>query len=159
MVKQFFTAASFASLLLLSACSSLSTKPISAEDKDTTGQYDGLWILNEKALSARQQIGNSFFRCYFNDVTQSVFVTDGVATMRRGSKSYQSNVASNGRFRIEIPSDSKFTRSSGVNANKNGITYIYTGKLANDNGKGLLTLGMESLNNSGCSTRVSIKQG
>jgi len=45
---------------------------------------------------------------------------------------------------------------SGTDSARNAVTYVFKGYLAEDATKGLFTIGMEELNNSGCSTKLTI---
>jgi len=156
MIRKLITTASITSLLLLSACAATLVKPISESDKDTTGEFNGTWTLTQKALASNQNVGDRLFKCRFYDSKAIIRVQNGVGNMVYGKYNGTGNVSNDGAFYIEIPTEHKFKRSLGTSSAKNGVTYVFKGHLAKDASKGLFTIGMEELNNAGCSTRLTI---
>lgn len=156
MLKNLITSASIAGLLLLSSCAATLLKPIKESDKDTTGEYNGTWTLTQKALAANQSVGDKLFKCTFYNSTAIIRVNNGVGQLRYGKYSGKGNISNKGAFYIEIPTEHGFKSSSGTNSSQNAITYIFKGFLAKDASKGLYTIGMAELNNSGCSTKLTI---
>ena len=138
----------------LSSCSGLIVSPVSDANRDTKNTYDGRWSLNTRPLNSIQDIGIDRFRCKFVAQTISMTVSNGIGRIYfRGTK-HAGNIAGDGKFRIEIPTDRRFTKSDGNNDVKNRITYIYQGFLSADGAPGLFILGKENLNNTGCSTKL-----
>jgi len=142
--------------LTLASCASINPTNVSDKDRDTTGSFDGRWTLSQHALRARQVVAQQGFKCKFSKLTRSMLVKDGVASISIGKYRGEGNVSSGGRFRIEIPTDRKFTNSTGVSSIGSEITYIFQGKLGEQKTTGLYTIGKKALNNGGCSTKLTI---
>lgn len=144
----------FICTIALTGCASLIVSPVSDSDRDTENTYDGKWRMTTLPLDSIQTVGKTRFRCEFGKRVAILRVRDGVANVNGRDSKILTNVSSDGKFRLEIPTDRKFTRSNGINEIKNGLTVIYQGILSDGEKSGLYILGKESLNNSGCSTRM-----
>jgi hypothetical protein len=107
-------------------------------------------------LSATQDIGRERFTCTFKVRTIAKAVNNGTGRINYGGTMRSGNIASNGKFRIELPTENRFKKSNGDNDVKNRITYIFQGYLAESGASGLFTSGKEDLNNAGCSTKLVI---
>lgn len=156
MLSKIIISISLAGLVLLSACASTIIRPIKEADRAVAGEFDGVWKLTQKALSARQSVGTRLFNCKFYNSTAIVSVKNGIGQLRYGKYRGKGNISKKGAFYIEIPTEHKFKNSLGDNDPKNGVTYVFKGFLAKDASKGLFTIGMQAQNNTGCSTKLTI---
>ena len=156
MLSKLIKAISLASLVFISACASTLISPIKEDDRAIGGEFDGVWKLTQKALSARQTVGTRLFNCKFYNSTAIVLVKNGIGQLQYGKHRGEGNISKKGAFYIEIPTEHKFKNSLGDNDPKNGVTYVFKGFLAKDASKGLFTIGMQAQNNTGCSTKLTI---
>ena len=142
----------------LSTCAAFIVTPVSDADRDTNETFDGHWRMTLVPLNSIQIVGKERFRCDFRTNVSVLSVKHGVAKITGSYPAHVTNVAANGRFRLEIPTENRFRNSRGDNEIKNRVTRIYQGILSGDASTGLYTLGKESLNNAGCSTRMVIEK-
>ena len=143
---------------LLSSCAAFIVSPVSDADRDTNQTFDGHWRMTTAPLNSMQTVGKARFRCDFRKNVSMLRVKDGAAKITGRYPNHVTNVAANGRFRLEIPTENRFRNSRGNNEIKNRVVHIYQGILSEEESTGLFILGKESLNNAGCSTEMTIKK-
>jgi hypothetical protein len=154
LLKKIVTVGLVAALFLSAGCASRVSKPVSDELRDTKLQYEGSWQVHRLKAPRKQTFGRERFNCPVDGFKFAVVVRSGVMEMNFRGKTHKTNVAQDGSFRMEIPTDKSYRRSRGANANKSEITVILQGSLAGDNPAGLYTIGTARLNNQGCEART-----
>lgn len=157
-LKQLVTAGLATALFLVAGCASRVSKPVSDELRDTELQYEGRWQVHRLKAPRKQIIGRERFTCHVDGFKFRVSVRKGVMAMNYDKKTYKTNVAHDGSFRMEIPTERSYRRTTGANENKSGITVILQGSLASDSLAGLYTTGTARLNNQGCEARTKFKK-
>lgn len=141
---------------LLPACSALIMSPVSDADRDTQNTYDGYWKFETKSISSTQTVGTYLYNCKFVESTTFMNVKNGIGSIKYRGQQHRTNIAKNGTFRIEIPTERRFRKANGNDDVKNRVTEIYQGRLNESGASGLFVLGHEARNNTGCSTKISI---
>lgn len=145
--------------LSISGCSWIITRPVADADRDSTGNFDGRWMLQLQPNKGRQQVGNAYFICDFKARAVHFSVKNGVASMYYGNKKVDTNVSMDGRFRFEIETDRHYSSTrTGEKSIGSSITDIYQGNLSDSSLKGQFIIGKRSENNHGCATKIKIKK-
>lgn len=157
-IKQLSAIAIVVILTLSSGCASRVNRPISDENRDTELQYEGRWQVHRFKAARKQVFGSDHFNCSGKETTFTMAVRSGVLELLRFGSVHKTNVAHDGSFRLEMPTDFTYKRSQGASGNKSEITMILQGNLAGKDPTGLYTVGMASLNNQGCQARAKFSR-
>ena len=126
------------SVIFLQGCASLTLRPISEKNKDTTGVYDGQWLGTVISTSGRQQNPGGYATCPSRAGQKYPFiVSDGqIGITNLEDISY---INSDGKFRVEIPRVmTVFTDSVPVRTN---TMFIISGSLKTKSGEVRQSLG------------------
>lgn len=157
-LKQIVALGLVTTLGLSMGCANRVSRPVSDELRDTQMLYEGRWEVHRLKSPRYQFFGPDRFNCPTDEFKLRLAVRDGVMEMNYGRNTYKTNVASNGSFRLEIPTDGSYKRPSGANDNKSEITVILQGSLAGDKPAGFYTIGTARINNRGCEAPTKFKK-
>lgn len=148
--------------LLLSGCVGSMTRATEESDKDTTGKFDGLWSVQVHKSPALQFIQNWQLSCANLERKTNILVKDGKIVSLAGQNSTQANtyVSQKGVFRYVQPLADKATASgtSDVSMSDGAAKIIFSGKLSDTSGKGILTIGIAQFAYDGCKARVTFSK-
>lgn len=145
--------------LVVSACATSVSTPITESNKDSSGTFDGQWLATAQSTATIQpSINNVRFSCRdLGGEKYSFKVHNSQITMYVGSRRATSFVDTNGRFRLIAPyGNVRATGPTGFRINNTNINFVLSGSLTKENG--ILTLGYEEFNNRGCNTTLAIKK-
>lgn len=144
------------STLLLGACAGVVSRPVVEDDRDTSGQYDGVWTASVESVGGVQQIERWSFNCAAQDFTFDIAIESGLVRFvneaDNANVTTETYVDTDGRFRLELPLDKK-TRAAGESDQQisdGSITIILEGELASDEPGGFYTAGVADFLNRGC---------
>jgi len=149
------TALCLTGALSLQACAKTTALgTVSEADRDTTGDFDGRWLVVGKRTASTQRSGKWRLNCQKHEGRRfgPLTVSKGSVTMRMGEASGTGFINSSGKFKVSVPLDIEARESgrSDASINKGSITYIVRGSLADQTGR--FVFGVEQFGNAGCST-------
>lgn len=150
-----------ATILGLSACSTMVSKPIAESKRDNSGSFDGNWKLVMQAAPEKQNIEKWVFTCPNMKGEMNFRVSSGEAKIRVDNRNTSTFVDAKGRIRFEIPLKgvAKASASSFESILKGERTLIIQGTMGGKKSAGLVTYGIAQFGNNGCSTRAKfVKQ-
>lgn len=143
-------------LLLAQACSTQVKHVVADKFRDNSNQYDGHWTAYTMETVPSQQVGNWKLSCkpLFEQIP--IDVRDGVLAVNLNNTEYFTNVSTNGRFRLEIPTDLKpdASASSVENLTNAYITLVLQGSLKGMDPEGRFIVGISTFKNQGCTSRI-----
>ena len=155
--RNILSASLIISACILQGCFPAGFRPVSEENKDTSGSFDGRWIAVGQSTASTQRVENWTLRCADRkDISYGpINVSDGEATANLGRFKGEGFVDSSGNFRIEVPieAEAKESGTSNSTIQDGAVTMIFTGSLAKQTG--FLTFGIAQFGNSGCDTSVA----
>lgn len=142
---------------LLTACAGGVIKPTSEIDKDTTGQFDGLWAVTVSKGASLQYIQNWQFDCGDMSHQFEMTVVDGAINVESDSSEATAYVAANGSFKLQLPLDDVAEASgiSDVPIANGKQQLILVGTLGDRDSTGYLTLGVAEFGYAGCTSKVN----
>ncbi|PID60620.1 MAG: hypothetical protein CSB44_09560 [Gammaproteobacteria bacterium] len=141
---------------LVAACGSSAIKP---SERDTTGQYDGLWVgrVSEPRASRVELSGSWYTKCDWEPFEVRFVVEDGRIRLRRDSRNeFNTPVAGDGRFHLERPGKMATGRIGTLPGNGKAV-YVYTGSLAEDGREGWYKPYVTSMGTGGCSAKMTLE--
>lgn len=153
-VSRFVTLSSF--IFLSVGCVGL-VKPVSEDDRDTSGSYDGRWLATHTFTAETQIVQNWRMTCNEPSEKFGLVVSDGVLWIDGREPKVETYISSKGEFRLEMPTSSKIRESEGTSRGiGNGkITMILLGDFSGAEPKGVFTMGIAQLGNAGCTSKYS----
>ncbi len=141
--------------LLLSACASGPSRPVTDAERDQSGQYAGTWNALFEAAPSRLFIHNWEVHCGKGQEFEARLVVEGgAANMLLFGKMHTTNVGKDGKFRFEVPTGGSVVGRGGSDVGDGSVTYIVTGNLAESEPRGRWTHGVKSMGNTGCNAPV-----
>jgi len=152
---RFFSIAAICTALTLQACGSA---PVKDSDRDTSGAFDGKWLMSVDKFAGLQYIENWNFTCDNPAFANDMIIKGGkviIKPWRNSGRSYTTNIDSKGRFKFELPLNSKAS-SSGASATTiaNGNTkLIVSGNLRKSSGSYMF--GIQQFGWQGCRSKVN----
>lgn len=141
-------------LTLLGGCAS---GPVSQSDRDTSGNYDGVWVGSVGGPRASNEIlpGNWRMSCDWEPFEIYVVVDDG--QLRLGRLEKRTAVSTKGRFRYDL--ESGFAQmTGGVMPGNSKFKYIYSGTLAGGKPSGKYMQTIPTIANTGCSSKIKFRR-
>jgi len=143
---------------IATGCAGMVASKVSDADKVQSDKFDGLWRAEITSGGGIQYVGTQGLRCNSKQRGFTLAVNDGKVSVSSGlpRSGGTANVNSQGKFRLEIPTKDEF-KGGNFNVQKPGITLVVQGNLAENTQKGIFVIGMQQLNNEGCSSRVKFK--
>jgi len=145
--------------LALQGCASTVTKPVSSQDRDQSGVFDGEWsatVVN----TPRTQYGPSNWEYTCGDQSGrslgNIIVSNSIAQTQMVDQ--QAFVNRDGKFRFEIPMGevAAASGSSDSTITNGGMTFIVYGSLKE--AKGSMVYGIAEFGNTGCRSSVEFKR-
>jgi len=146
-------------IALLAGCASVVTSPISENDKDPNGTFDGQWKANVLKSPATQFLpGNWRLSCSGKPWEFTMNVNDSRARIDFQQAGHFAFVDKAGRFRFEIPMNNDTTASgtSDISITRGQRTMIINGSLENTSGR--ITFGVAEFSNQGCTAKIAYSQ-
>jgi len=146
-----------ASACILQSCLPAGFLPISEENKDSSGRFDGQWEAVGISTATTQRVG--IWRLTCSDKKDKTYgpirVSDGRASTTIGGREGTGFIDSTGSFRLEVPVavEARAAGNSDSTLNNGAVTIILNGSLADQTG--LLTFGVADFANAGCATSVA----
>lgn len=145
-------------LMTLAGCANKVARQVTDNNRDTSGRYDGQWLVHTLPAATIQNIEQWRFRCDNMEGQFTVRVEDGklYAISDFDNRPHTTNINSKGEFRLLMPSASKVKEGARASASVYGgdVTYIVQGSLAGEKPSGYLTTGVAQFGNNGCTTGV-----
>lgn len=143
--------------MALQACSG--ARAVSEADRDTTGSFNGSWLIVGKRTASTQQV-NYQVRLNCGDLEGDQFgpliVDNGQASLTLDGSTGTGYVSSKGDFRVEVPIDASIRESGKSELQGGDITIIVNGSLQKRNGR--LVVGIKKFGNAGCSTSTTLQR-
>jgi hypothetical protein len=144
----------------LTGCAGAVPRAVAEADRDTTGRFDGEWLVRVDATRNKQEIQRWVMSCQTDAYILPMLVRSGKASINIGDaqshETYQAWVDDKGRFRMSIPTDAS-AHESGTSDDKiiaGEITIILRGILGGNKQVGYVTNGIRQFGNNGCTYRV-----
>lgn len=151
--KHILVASLIGTTLLMQACAS---SVVSDSERDTSGKFDGQYTMEVSKMAGVQFVENWRFNCGGKAYTTWMNVKDGRAFFQpfAPGKPFESNIDSNGRFRLEVPLENEATASGSSSSTivDGRRKYILTGNL--EGGSGRMVFGVKQFAWQGCQTKV-----
>lgn len=143
-------------VLALQACSTQVKSVVADQFRDSANQYDGYWNAYTVETVFNQKVDNWKLSCKTLFEQIPISVQDGILAVNLNDTEYITNVSSNGRFRLEIPTSLKpDTSASSVETLTNAfITLVLQGTLKGADPEGRFIVGISSFRNRGCTSRI-----
>ena len=153
--KKLLLVSSVLSLLLLGGCA---TRHIDPADRDTTGTYDGGWILSVSAPKADRvrMPGRMVMHCEWEPYEFRVNIKDGQVQL--SGLEQEAVVATSGKFRFDRSAGSVRMMNGVLSGNDNKIIGIYTGDLSGEEPKGEFVQHIASLGGYACRANTSLRR-
>lgn len=149
-------------VMFLSGCVGSMTRATDESDRDLTGKFDGLWSVEVHKNPALQFIQNWQLSCANLERKTNLLVRDGKIVSLAGQNSTQANtyVSQKGVFRYVQPLADKATAAgtSDVSMSDGAAKLIFSGKLGDKSGKGILTIGIAQFAYDGCKAKVTFSK-
>jgi len=141
--------------IMLQGCAPMTIKQVSESARDTSGTYDGEWmVVVENTAGHQYGPGNWEFECAdrSGEKLGPFIVSDGVASISSENQTY---VNSKGKFRIVLPLSVKAAASgtSDSTLTNDQMTLFIHGSLEKQ--AGYMKVGIADLSNAGCTSTVS----
>ena len=129
---------------------------VPAEFRDLAGKYDGQWLAETLETRSPQSIQGWKIKCTPLELVIPMVIKEGVVTTNINDAAYSGFISSNGRFRLEIPTQMRMSNSitSEKSLNNTSITLILQGDLSRSPPSGGFILGVADLGDRGCTTSV-----
>jgi len=147
-------------LLFVAGCASTVFRPTEFTDRDLSGKFDGPWRVIVSKGAGIQYIENWEFTCA--DMSQEFDFTVKESTIVLSSEKSEAiaYVSRPGKFKISLPltSKSKSSGNSDSSLSRAENTLILRGRLSDENGKGLFTIGVAEFANAGCTSSVKFER-
>jgi len=99
----------FVSACILQACIPAGVRPVSEQNKDTTGSYDGRWIAVARSTASTQHVGRWRMNCSDQKDNRygPINVSNGEVAATLGTNTGKGFIDADGVFRLEIPTEAK----------------------------------------------------
>ncbi|MBX2883050.1 MAG: hypothetical protein KTR32_24065 [Granulosicoccus sp.] len=154
-LKKFITTALLSSLAFVGGCTA---KHIDPADRDTTGSYDGVWVVSVDAPKADRvpMPGNVVMHCSWEPYEFNLKVDEGRLLLEGYTR--ESVVSTEGNFRFDWDAGSVRMQSGVISGSANEIVGIYAGNLAGQEPGGKFTQYVASLGGNTCSADMSIRR-
>jgi len=149
-----------AAILVLSGCANTVSREVADNNRDTSGRYDGTWMVVILPAASIQTIEQWRFQCDGMEGQFPVDVRDGkLFAAKDGDGFHQTNVSRKGKFRLNMPTADMFQESARSSASiyASDVTYIVQGSLAGKQPSGYLTAGVAQFGNNGCTTKLQFE--
>lgn len=119
--------------LLISACASTVSRPVSESERDTTGKYDGQWNVKSVRTLSPQTFGTWRSNCTDPKLDFTFEVLAGEVKLTSNEEPQSAFVDKNGRFRMIIPSGQRVGASVSSTRNLNSeMAFVLEGRLGED---------------------------
>lgn len=141
----------------ITGCASTAFRPVSEENKSQSNSFDGQWMVTiQKAAGTQYGPGNWAYNCSGEPGEFPLSVQDSVIEMSFRNQLHDTYVDDAGKFRLEIPLDSKASAQgvSDSSLDRGEMTLIVTGSLAKQ--QGLLVWGIAEFANDGCKSKLTM---
>ena len=147
-------------ILLNVGCAAGVMAPVSESSRDHSGAYDGQWVANHVFTPDTQTLQGWQMRCRKPMDSIAMVVADGVVRPAGSNADIETFVSVAGRFRFDIPLDSKVREAGGSvgSISQGKVTMILRGNLAESQRTGRLTLGVAEFGNGGCTSSYSFQK-
>lgn len=141
---------------LVNACAGRVTRAISADDRDTSGTFDGRWIGTVVHTQSTQRFQGWVMSCAKPMNKIAILVKNGQVSTEAGDDAQVAYISREGRFRIAIPSGRRASASIASEVPLNSqVTYFVDGDLGTDKTVGAFVIGIADFGNSGCTSSIS----
>lgn len=142
-----------ASVLVLTLAGCASNPVVLEADRDTTGKFDGVWIVTAEGRAGEQYSGNETLRCRKLDWRSYLNVQDGKGSAGLGYKIWEKSiyVNSDGNFNVSAKTGNSWSDNKTLVVNLQGT-------LADNTGSGYYTIGREPFYGSGCRYKAKFER-
>ncbi len=161
MIKQsklkLFSALLFSTLL--TSCGAV-PKQIDSENRDTSGQYDGVWDVSVGKGRTLQYVQNWQFNCGDMSNSFQFAVRDGTIGLQSSKANVTGYVSSQGRFKMYLPIEGEASASgtSDSSINNGERRLVLQGRLGEETGEGFFTVGIAEFGYAGCTSKTQFKR-
>jgi len=145
--------AAIATAILLTACTTTGSQ-ISAEDRDTTGRYDGVWLVSVAKGATTQHIQSWVFDCGDMTTEFQITVQDGTMNLSSNSANTTAYVSKEGKFKVFLPivTSASSSSQSDVTLDNAKQKIVLSGNLNSAKAKGRITYGIAEFGWAGCTS-------
>lgn len=153
--KKLLLVGSVSCLLLTGGCA---TGHIDPADRDTTGTYDGGWILSVSAPKADRvrMPGRMVMHCDWEPYEFRVNIKDGQVQLAGLER--EAVVAANGKFRFDRSAGSVRMMNGVISGSDNKIVGIYSGDFSGAEPKGEFVQNIASLGGHACRANMILRR-
>ena len=146
--------------VLLSACAGAVSRPTSEQDRDTSGRFDGPWLVTVAKGAGVQYVQNWSVEC--GDMTNEfdILIQDGTINIKSEAGSTRAYVSTEGNFKLSLPLSGEASSSSrsDVTLANGDRRLILSGRLGGDKPVGIITYGIAELGWGGCTSKTSFSR-
>jgi len=143
---------------LISGCFGVLGTGIKEENRDTTGAYDGIWVVEVQKAASLQTYGQWDISCGDMRRTFNIRVLDGTMDLGSDDNANKTFVSSNGKFKAILPMsvDAKASGSSSTTLANGDMKLILSGTLvpSGDKSAGYITYGIAEMGYGGCTAKT-----
>lgn len=144
--------------VIVSGCAGTVVRPVSEEDRDTSGKYSGWWNARTVETRSPQTFGDWRSNCSDPKVDFAFEVADGQIQLKRGNLSRSAYVDGDGRFRVTFPTEGQSNADvSSTRILKSDTALVLEGVLGDEPPVGRFTVEIVQLGN-GCRSSVAFKK-
>ena len=145
---------------LVSACAGAVSRQTSEQDRDTSGRFDGPWLVTVAKGAGVQYVHNWSVEC--DDMTNEfeIFIEDGTINLKSDAASTRAFVSTEGNFKLSLPLTGEASSSSrsDVTLANGDRKLILSGRLGGDKPVGIITYGIAELGWGGCTSKTSFSR-
>ncbi len=143
-------------LVTLAGCGNEVRRQVTAEFRDTTGRFDGVWLAQMLDTPSPQVVQNWRINCQSFKQAIPISVDNGRVEAKINDEVHWSYLSLSGRFRLEIPTGLRMSAPiSTTDSLVDGrVTLILQGDLSREPRRGKFTFGIAQFANAGCTTAV-----
>ncbi len=144
-------------IALLTLISGCATPKTSADNRDTTGAFAGVWQGNVGGPRAQRVdlAGNWFMNCNWEPFSIFLNVKDGTVQLNEvKDKAY---ISTKGSFRLDL-TGGEGSSSRGVMPGNSKFVNVFSGSLAGDKPKGRYSQYLPSIGGNGCSANIEFSR-